>query len=403
MSMSDTDAPLDQKIFDFTSNSGQLWGRAVNDAYNAANNWLSVTRSGYVVGTITLAGTAINLNGTVNTGVLNAGSVMTCHNSLSITADTGQGATLWLNMASGQPSQIVSSRPAPAGTRWNVQLGNGQDNDNFYIHRYDDTGGYLDAPLTINRATAAVTMLGVVTAGAFSTSGTVTANSGATVGGLHSTAGVAADGAVTAGSSVTAGGTVYIANTVAANAYQLWGIAGYQTISFTTDGWLLQHENSSGNLSYFPPAGGAIFWTAGIDFHVRGNVVAANVSDERAKRHVEAYTRGLADLIRLRPIIYSYNGRGGTIDDGARRIGLNARESQPFIPECVIPTPEPPPGAMRQDGTRATVPDDRLPNQLSLDDRPLLYALLNGMRELAEQNTALVARITALEAKGTTA
>lgn len=61
----DTDAAFDQKIYDFVSDSGQLSCRAVNDAYSAANNWLNVTRSGYTIGTITLSGTQINLNGPV--------------------------------------------------------------------------------------------------------------------------------------------------------------------------------------------------------------------------------------------------------------------------------------------------------------------------------------------------
>ena len=63
--MRDTTPGADAKIFDFVSQGGVLNGRAVNDAYANANNWLTVNRSGYVITSITLQGTAIALNGSV--------------------------------------------------------------------------------------------------------------------------------------------------------------------------------------------------------------------------------------------------------------------------------------------------------------------------------------------------
>jgi hypothetical protein len=223
--------------------------------------------------------------------------------------------------------------------------------------------------------------------------GALTVTGGATAGSMHST------GSATVDTTLDVGGAVYIANSLYYHGYQLWAVSttgGYQTIEFTADGWLLQHEGSTGKLTYYSPGGDAVFYTLNADFHVMGNVFAQNVSDERTKRNVEPYTRGLADLIQLRPVSYSYNGLGGTTDDGARRIGLQARQSRPFIPECVIPTPAPPPGPMQRDGSVKSAHDARLPDQLSWDDKPLLYALLNAVRELS---TRLVNVETILKTK----
>ena len=77
-------------------------------------------------------------------------------NSISINAAAGNGSTLWLNAVAGQPAQIIGTRVGPL--HWNMQLGNGAGTDDFYVHRYNDAGTYLDAPFTINRSTGDVTI-----------------------------------------------------------------------------------------------------------------------------------------------------------------------------------------------------------------------------------------------------
>jgi hypothetical protein len=68
-------APADTKIWDFTTDSGGgFQGRAINDAYTVANNWLAISRVGATVGTIsfnapvsTNAGLTVNFPGTGTT------------------------------------------------------------------------------------------------------------------------------------------------------------------------------------------------------------------------------------------------------------------------------------------------------------------------------------------------
>ena len=60
--------PTDQKFTELQSDGGSFVGRFVNDAYNAAANWLTVARSGYAASSITLAGQQINLQGPTTVG-----------------------------------------------------------------------------------------------------------------------------------------------------------------------------------------------------------------------------------------------------------------------------------------------------------------------------------------------
>lgn len=56
----DSDGASDEKIWDFWAGAAQLDFRAVNDAYGAANSWLIVNRTGYVVDKVKI-GTLFNL------------------------------------------------------------------------------------------------------------------------------------------------------------------------------------------------------------------------------------------------------------------------------------------------------------------------------------------------------
>jgi hypothetical protein len=114
-----------------------------------------------------------------------------------------------------------------------------------------------------------------------------------------------------------------------------------------------------------------------------GNVVCVSLtqsSDIRIKRDVWGYDAGLAEVTALRPITYCFNGRGGTVEDGRRHIGLIADEVEGVMPEMV--------GTM----SRLLDPDDRAPTEIkTLDTTSLIFALVNCVKELA-------ARVASLEA-----
>ena len=122
-----------------------------------------------------------------------------------------------------------------------------------------------------------------------------------------------------------------------------------------------------------------------------GNIFAANFpSDERIKRNIRPYTRGLSDIILLEPTSYEHNGQGYTKDTGQTLYGVIAQQAQPFVPECVqVMSP-----LLDQDGV-----DQRLPGQLGFDHIPLIYAYLNCFKEIAAR---LAAVESAIAAKGAT-
>jgi len=105
----------------------------------------------------------------------------------------------------------------------------------------------------------------------------------------------------------------------------------------------------------------------------------ANPSDPRLKEHVAPYAHGLAELVALEPICYHYNGRGGT-PRGLAGIGLDASAVKPIMPECV------------ETATVQLDPEDPAPVEvLTLNASPILFALVNAVRELAERLAALEA------------
>jgi Chaperone of endosialidase len=291
------------------------------------------------------------------------------------------GQNMVLSQSGGVILQFIDTAQGTDSKKWDFTTNSGS----FY-GRVDNDG------FTAANNWLAVTRSGN-NVGTITLSGTgVTVGNGLTVSGgngLH----VAADAYV--------GQSLYVSSGSLGQVFHLWGLNSARVIEFTgSPGWNLQFDASPGvnNLQYFNNNATFLFWSQGStgDFYVHGDIHPNSVSDERVKREVAAFTRGLREIIELKPITYFYNGLGGTIDTGKRRVGLIAQSVRRHFPEMVFETPNPPTDMTnpRTDIVR----DPRLPGQLSMDEKPLLFALVNGMRELAELNTALAARVAALEA-----
>jgi hypothetical protein len=111
-----------------------------------------------------------------------------------------------------------------------------------------------------------------------------------------------------------------------------------------------------------------------------------SLSDPRVKPDISEYTSGLDQILALQPIAYRYNGRGGMPADSPEvtRYGLDAAATRAVMPELV--------------GRRAYQPsrDDAPTQLLTIDSGPLIYALVNAVKELAASHTALAARVAAL-------
>jgi hypothetical protein len=100
-----------------------------------------------------------------------------------------------------------------------------------------------------------------------------------------------------------------------------------------------------------------------------GNITA--VSDERIKKNIRPFSRGLSDIIAINPILHGYSIASGLDQSRDDYAGFSAQQVQPLIPEAI---------GVNADG------------MLSFSDRPIMAALVNAVKELS-------ARLAALESK----
>jgi hypothetical protein len=133
-------------------------------------------------------------------------------------------------------------------------------------------------------------------------------------------------------------------------------------------------------------------------------------SDARLKTDIYPYSKGLADILRLNPISYRYNGNGGIGHEKVRFtdletgltvvtdivdttllsktfVGLIAQDVQPVVPEAV------------SSHKARLYSDDKFDTEL-LDVNPhaLTFMLINAVKELKTQVDALNQQIMALKA-----
>ena len=115
------------------------------------------------------------------------------------------------------------------------------------------------------------------------------------------------------------------------------GAAAYQ-LSPGNHGWLIAASGTAGN---------AITWTTAMTLDASSNLAIAgttatkasgttwaNPSDERLKRNVKTYSKGLKELQQLRFVTGEYNGLGGT-PNGQKFISVIAQEAQKVIPDAI--------------------------------------------------------------------
>jgi hypothetical protein len=98
-------------------------------------------------------------------------------------------------------------------------------------------------------------------------------------------------------------------------------------------------------------------------------------SDERLKNVDAPFTRGLADIVQLNPIQHHWNATSG-LDTTTQYAGFSAQNVQTAIPEAV--------------GSSTS-------GFLSLQDRPLIAALVNAVKEIAQRLGDMTEKFTTKE------
>jgi hypothetical protein len=404
--LSDPSAAADAKIFDFISSTGSLGGRAVNDAYTAANNWLTVGRSGYTITAITLAGTAIALNGTTVTlagTTINLNANVVANASISAT-DFWAGNAFRLN-ASGayiySNASVTQFVQDSGNWRWEYNRGSGAMS---YIRGYDaanlfsiDPGGNTTS---YGRHTADSIMSN---SGAFYVAGNTayyTARSPSTGTWSWVEGGTANMTLDTSGGLITRQSV--ISNFVKGNSavqaspdgsFQLYE-SGINRVVAYTNNWTWMWQTNNGQLSYFIPGGTQYLYS--VADYISYNWLAAQAgvgayittSDEATKTEISEASHGLTEILALKPITFRrWHQAKGRFHERVE-LGFGARQVRDVLPHAVVEMDAPA-------EWRAKVPEGG--PVYGVQSEAIVAALVNSCKELMALNTALAARVAALE------
>ena len=146
-----------------------------------------------------------------------------------------------------------------------------------------------------------------------------------------------------------------------------------------------QWNNSNGSIGYYSPwitsfamlldAYGSM--TVAANAYKPGGGSWTAISDARVKAVVRDYDdSGLADLLQLQPVWYKYTAASGYYDTDSERVGMIAQDVENIMPELVSR------GKGMVGGTE--VEDYR-----SMDTSPLIYAVINALKEINTRLEAL--------------
>lgn len=311
---------------------------------------------------------------------------------------TGVGPSLTLNKTTTNNTGVYFT--TNGSYRWQIvsdaALETGSNvGSNFNIARLSDTSAYLDSPLVIDRST-----------------GQVSCSKGIAVSGLTASSDITANG----GNGVIAPNGFWVDrnNWLGMNkdaspaAYLRWDASTY-----------FSYNLSAGQLSYYRAGNPLTIWRSS-DLALIHNANAlkpgggawTDTSDIRIKNVLGEYKRGLDEIARLRPIYYTF--KGNDTDEAPAHIKLGIPDEDAKIADLPLTVPYPnsthslvAKSATKYTGLVAQEVEAVLPEMVTksngyidgtavddlliLDTSPLVFALVNAVKELK-------ARIEVLEA-----
>lgn len=119
-----------------------------------------------------------------------------------------------------------------------------------------------------------------------------------------------------------------------------------------------------------------------------GGSTWATTSDERVKKNIRPYEKGLSEVIQIETKVFNYNGKGGTIDDSIDNVGVIAQEISKVFPDTV-----------EAYSSKLDKNDDEETEILSFNPNELTYALINSVKELNAEVQALRKELNELKNK----
>jgi prophage tail gpP-like protein/phage gp45-like len=313
------------------------------------------------------------LAGGTMTGALtinNAGGVTVNNVSGGGMIVTGNYPTITVNKPNATSGQAQIQGCVNGQTRWLLDLGSNvaetgsNVGSDFYISRYSDAGAFIDSPMQITRSSGMTTFrqnVYILNANYPSlqidcpavtprqicgnTNGSIRWNLQMGTSGAETGSNNGSDWALTSYTDAAAGLANVIVITRSTSKFQIAGAP-------------------------YCPGGGS--WNN-------------SSSDIRVKDVVREYRVGLNEVSRLKPIIYRYKNNERNIDSDipfshpeGEHVGFVAQDVEDVMPEMV--------------GRREGIIDDlRVDDMRTLNTSPLVYALVNAVKELSTRLAALEA------------
>lgn len=119
-----------------------------------------------------------------------------------------------------------------------------------------------------------------------------------------------------------------------------------------------------------------------------GGTAWSTTSDERVKKNIRPYEKGLSEITQIETKVFNYNGKGGTIDDSIDNVGVIAQEISKVFPNTV-----------EAYNSKLDKNDDEETEILSFNPHELTYALINSVKELNAEVQALRKELNELKNK----
>jgi hypothetical protein len=290
---------------------------------------------------------------------------------------TGTGSTFITNSGTFSMSGVLN--PVNGGTG---------SNGTITGFLYANGSGAMTASTTINGAVVtgniagnALNVTGVV-ALANGGTGATTAAAAATALGLGTGSTPTFTGVNTTGRATL--NTVRVGSSATFDAMSFAG--GVVALNFSTTASLFGSgggmEHYAGSIPNFATTSTYFRLQSGITPQAFGTTAWTNVSDSRLKKNVADYNFGLAELKQLHTVTYQFNGQYGTPNDGKMNVGLIAQEVKNTAFSDMV--------SSWQHQNRET---GEVTELFSVNTTPLVFALINAVKELSAEVEALKAKL----------
>lgn len=106
------------------------------------------------------------------------------------------------------------------------------------------------------------------------------------------------------------------------------------------------------------------------------------ISDKRLKKNISSFDDGLETLLKINPVSFEYNGKGGTEDSGEVHVGLIAQEMQKIAPYVVDNFEYQALAVDEIEDENVTKSSSK--EYLAIDGSALRYVIINSIKELNE-------------------